>query len=849
MVLLFGGASAITVTGMSASLNASATYRWQYIDLNFDINGLNSGGTPVRLVDVNIFAEKLVDSNTIIAQDTDHNVMTSANMTAKFRCDGNISDFNSAACGFVLDSNSIVDGNYHIIINAGALDSTGDTNTWVSYTLTSTATLTIDNNFPTYARLDVDSNGTSNWRTADYNMIVVDANFYISGINSTASYYAIDGGTHNTLIKTTNGTQDYNIYVPITTDGNHVVTVYLQDNAGNNRTLTFPAIGLDKTVPVVAAARVTGFSGADVDNFYGWDQNIRVKLTPLDTSSIAYLDVNFYDVNGSTGWVRAAAGGDANTYDVNLKRNWDRDFNVTTLKIRVTDVAGNSTGSLDMNDPVILYDMNYAPGTTKDGNSTNFQGIMNFADINSLKFQDDQNRGKIEYINQDINLSTYAQAMKLVALQNALTMDVDDAGNHYVSMDSTIFSDINKAAIVTIYNLPYATMPPIKMGDDANCTSTFCYGISYGTSTHQLDFNVLHFTKYTADDNAPVFTLSATTTTTTATVSVTSDERVTCRYGSDLVAYDSMSSATQETVIASTLTALPVKTGYPTGASATLYVQCRDPVGHDTNSSITFDLKTENNTGSAPAGGTSGTPATTPTTTVESTSSDTFSPTADEVTSLLEGSGLTEAEIAEYAADAASGEIAVERALVVEKTVTSGVTSYKSTFTVTVKNSSTKDMADVKVVETVPKNVAADASSISSVYQFTVLNADPVLEFIIPSVDAGQTAIVTYSVDKKVTAAEFGAMNSPVAKFTEATTPPATPPVTPPITPPVTPPVTPGTGTETPAQAQPADYTMLIAALLLIIIVVAVLYIGRDKIVGKKNKPVTIWPKNKGAGK
>ena len=138
-------------------------------------------------------------------------------------------------------------------------------------------------------------------------------------------------------------------------------------------------------------------------------------------------------------------------------------------------------------------------------------------------------------------------------------------------------------------------------------------------------------------------------------------------------------------------------------------------------------------------------------------------------------------------------------------------------------------MKDVKIVEVVPKSVAQTASQISSVYEFRIINADPVVEFIIPTVSAGQSATVTYSVNKKVALSDFASMGSPAAKFTEITPTPGTnPDVTPDVTPDTTPDVTPDTTPDTIPTA-PMDYTLLIIIVIIVIIGAAYFLVAKKK--------------------
>lgn len=669
----------------------------------------------------------------------------------------------------------------------------------------------------------VDGNSTS-WRTADFNVTFIDVDFTAGGGFVSAQYSTNGGASYTDLY---NSTLDSNYIAMITSDGNYTIDARFIATDLSVLDVNSVYAKLDKTAPVVAAAVTTGMYP---DEFYGLDQNVRISITlgaDANTSGTATLDVNFYDVNGTSTWVRAD-NNSSTVFDFNLGRGWTHNFTSTTLEIRVIDGAGNITIQ-DLNNPIILYDMNIPTGAGLVTGSTNFQNVTNFADINTLVFK--TSLGQIAYYDQDINLSTYEQAVKLMALSSALSMDQNaTTGNIRIDLNSLAFSDINKSAKVTIYNLPFATIPGILV-DDANCGTSMCLDVNYDyaadTNLGRLDFNVLHFSKYESDGNAPIITDASSTSSSRVYLRVNTNEATYCKYSESTNVSYASNSAAATTIGISHEWVVPVvfsSTAY------TYYVQCRDSVGNDTNATIiATTLSGGTGTGSS-SGGTTPTGTTTSTTTTESTTTDTYSPTSSEVASMLEGSGLTAAEITEYSNDAASGSVTIERTLVVEKIVTGIVTSYKSTFSISVKNTSGKNMKDVKVVETVPKSVALNASQITSAYEFRVVNADPVIEFIVPNVSAGQSATVTYSVNKQVALSDFSGMGAPVAKFTEITAP-VTPPTTPPVTPPATPPATTGTdtGADTEATPAPMDYTMLIVLVVVVVIAGAIYLVVKKK--------------------
>jgi hypothetical protein len=328
------------------------------------------------------------------------------------------------------------------------------------------------------------------------------------------------------------------------------------------------------------------------------------------------------------------------------------------------------------------------------------------------------------------------------------------------------------------------------------------------------------------DVNAPTVTVtSVLKTTEAATLSIEVSEPVTCRYarGTDSN-YNAMNADVNSVLTWGALsTSMPQITGLDSGTSYTYTVTCRDNNNHDGNVSVTFTTTSLARLTYHSVGGGSGSSNTT----VETVSSvsEVFTPAVNEIADILQGSGLTSAEVAAYVEAARTGGIQIERTLEVVKTTRGSSSTYESTFTLTIKNTSGKDLKSVYVIETVPKSIASNASLINSVYEFRVLAADPVLEFSIPLVKAGELVSVTYSVDESVSMTEFDSMVSPIAKFAQTTVPPVTKPVVDdnkPVVPDTTPEVPEvGNNNTQPVKETPVDYTLLTVILVVAVIVIA----------------------------
>jgi hypothetical protein len=342
-------------------------------------------------------------------------------------------------------------------------------------------------------------------------------------------------------------------------------------------------ITLDQTAPVIFGATTVGFAGANPDTVYGHDQNIRIRLISNELGSgIATLDVNFIDINGTSVWVRATKV-DVNNYDINTGHDWNHTFTSVTLKIRVSDNAGNSTASTDLNNQIILNNSITPSGL--GGATTNFNDVNNFSAVENLTFEK-VGLGKIVFLS-DVNLSDPLVIAQLQNLNNAITFSDSNTGNRIIDFNTSGFSgalngiDVN----VTIYGLTFATMPGllhegIRCDNNAQeCTTSYVGGTFSFTST-------LGFSEYEIDGNAPILTNTTTAGAVTATLGVSLNENATCKYTSNVdLNYDTIIdvNATSANTSASWLLS---DLNY-----ATIYTEniwCRDLAGNDSNLLVSF---------------------------------------------------------------------------------------------------------------------------------------------------------------------------------------------------------------------------------------------------------------------
>ncbi|MDD5163768.1 MAG: hypothetical protein PHD95_06215 [Candidatus ainarchaeum sp.] len=496
-----------------------------------------------------------------------------------------------------------------------------------------------------------------------------------------------------------------------------------------------------------------------------------------------YIDVNISAPRDATLGDNICASSDANTIINKPQLNlWDSNFNnsygATFFDFnRVGMDATNPDGNLVIDFNISLRDTNlsladmnlsiYYSQTQGDRNNVMFRDINLGKSMlpnakNYYPIYCDYNRAGSSGGTADENYSTNLDTNCWMQWDMRTVRE----GRYFIDMILAPSTDNNRGAGSWVFDTKnqYATLAshPLK---DTNSTLNPA-GIN--------------------DTNIPTLSLSGDSTSTGLCVGVTMDANDTSNikkfwYSSNGADYLDNGRTNVYNVCITSSTPLPAILNY--------YFKAMDFM--DLNSSaqpktITF---------SSPSGGSSNPPAATPAETPASpgggatTGTGTTPTTETIVEQAIEGS-LTGEEITSILTEAGydnvtskmletAQEVQVTQGITVEKnTSATGAVSYKATVTISLTNDSTKDWKNAKLVVEIPKTVAASASEITSSYAMKVLKSDPIIEFTVAEVKAGETASVAYEISKNITSAIANTIRSPiVAGFTEvkAPTPPAVP--------------------------------------------------------------------------
>ncbi len=111
------------------------------------------------------------------------------------------------------------------------------------------------------------------------------------------------------------------------------------------------------------------------------------------------------------------------------------------------------------------------------------------------------NYGKIKF-KDSINLSTNGRFAALINLTAHMSINYSK-----IMVDSFNLLNFNKSATLTIYNLTYVS-PKVLM-DNRNCPAIICTNLNY--SNNALEFDVSHFTEYSAAEGSSAGSASSST--------------------------------------------------------------------------------------------------------------------------------------------------------------------------------------------------------------------------------------------------------------------------------------------------------------------------------------------------
>ena len=115
----------------------------------------------------------------------------------------------------------------------------------------------------------------------------------------------------------------------------------------------------------------------------------------------------------------------------------------------------------------------------------------------------------------------------------------------------------------------------------------------------------------------------------------------------------------------------------------------------------------------------------------------------------LRNFNVSETKIKNFEKSVEEKKFKIKREFKVEKIIEE-TEEYKSTISLKVGNDSNALIEDIMVLEVIPKDFATSALEINSDLNFIIIEDDPILQFIIPTLSPGEEINVVYFVDKEV---------------------------------------------------------------------------------------------------
>jgi hypothetical protein len=368
--------------------------------------------------------------------------------------DFTVSDLNLADCWYHNNTNE----NNATLTNCNNITTVqwpeGPTNItiYVNDTHGNTNSSKITINIDTIEPAIIITNPVNNTNTSNNNH---DINYTVSDTNLETCWYHNNTNENNaTLIGCSNITT---VQWP---EGPTNITIYVNDTHGNGNNSKI-TINVDSVGPLVNLISPTNNSG---DN----DGNITFKYNVTDSegidncSLIINHEVNITNESITTNVIQ----------NITLNNLETNQYNWT---INCTDFAGN----VGTNETLSVH---VVPTKRYSGNTTDL-GLVNISNITNLII-DEPSFGLINFT-QSVDLTN--------------NTDIDtyvNISNNRIEVNSTALIHLNTSATLILRNLTLGD--PRILRDDLVCPAEICTELSYVGG--DLEFNVTHFTVYTADE-------------------------------------------------------------------------------------------------------------------------------------------------------------------------------------------------------------------------------------------------------------------------------------------------------------------------------------------------------------
>ncbi|HUS49321.1 MAG TPA: hypothetical protein VMZ91_04105, partial [Candidatus Paceibacterota bacterium] len=274
---------------------------------------------------------------------------------------------------------------------------------------------------------------TNNTNSSDNNL---DVNYTVSDTNLQACWYSNDTMTSNTTL--TCGT---NITAVTWSEGQHNVTIWANDSAGNENSSAV-RFTIDTIIPLISYGNGTAVDYANLsqNNVY-----VNVSFTETNFANITFSLYNDTDDINSTTFTTV-------TYTINWTSLADNNY---TYEVNITDIANNKnstsirTITLDTTAPNITLIL---PIDATSSTTTAYNFTFNVSDVNDILscdlIFDSSAINSLSSVSKDITLGMYNSSLSVAAHTWSVNC-TDIAGNIGNSSSRTLTVTAVPAAAVT----------------------------------------------------------------------------------------------------------------------------------------------------------------------------------------------------------------------------------------------------------------------------------------------------------------------------------------------------------------------------------------------------------------
>ncbi|MFH1608194.1 MAG: hypothetical protein ABIA78_03600, partial [archaeon] len=312
-----------------------------------------------------------------------------------------------------------------------------------------------------------DINITTPLNNTNWSNVNLDVNYTTSDINLASCWYSNDTNSVNTTLTNCGA----NITTVVWSEGEHNVTVWSNDSAGNsNSSMVFFTI--DTTPPTITLISPANQS-ADSDGNITFNYNVSDMLSVSNCSLI---------LNGTV-----------NQTNLSITKDVVQNFTVNNLVAGAYNWYVNCTDAVNNINKSATRKVSVVKVVTFSGATTNLSAVSNISAVPNLTIEAPE-YGKLNFTD-------------VVDLSNG--SDIDTFVNvsfNRIEINSSALPALDKPARLALYNLTFSD--PRVLKDGVECSASVCTEVGYTGGI--FEFDVTGFSVYSAGETPVTATTSTT---------------------------------------------------------------------------------------------------------------------------------------------------------------------------------------------------------------------------------------------------------------------------------------------------------------------------------------------------